>query len=362
VPGHAKPTFLSLYSGAGGLDLGFSRAGFEPVWANDIDPVAAETYRRNLGHECTSGDVKKLEVPGAGAADLVIGGPPCQGFSVAGHMDPDDPRSQHVRYFLAVVHHAQPRVFVMENVKALAVNRRWTPLLASLRDDAEALGYTTTLLLLNASHFGVPQARERMFLVGVREGGAVLPEPDTADSPPTVGETLRSLPAYGTPGNDKLCTAAITPAVRPVLRRSPYAGMLFNGKGRCLNLDAPAGTLPASMGGNRTPVIDQEQLENGGSCWIESYHADLWAGGDPIDAIPSRLRRLTVQEAAALQTFPSDWEFEGTQSAQFRQIGNAVPPELARHVALAVRRALDGPAESLPSMDPTGQAVVSLVA
>ena len=121
---------------------------------------------------------------------------------------------------------------------------------------------------------------------------------------------------------------------------SNNAGLLFNGKGRVLNLDAPALTLPASMGGNRTPVIDQLQLETGCRCWIEEYHAHLWAGGDPWVEAPDRLRRLTVQEAAALQTFPAGWQFVGTQSAQFRQIGNAVPPELAFQVARAVSRML----------------------
>jgi DNA (cytosine-5)-methyltransferase 1 len=360
---HDVTTFLSAYSGAGGLDHGFMRAGFEPAWANDIDPCAVATYTRNLGHECTVGDIKALEVPGEGSADLVIGGPPCQGFSVAGHMDPDDPRSQHVWYFLAVVNRVQPRGFVMENVKSLAVNRRFTPLLAALRDAAEALGYRTTLLLLNASHFGVPQARERMFLVGLRDGGVVSPTPVTADSPPTVGDVLRALPPYGEPGNNSRCTARVTPAARPVLRRSPFAGMLFNGKGRVLNLSTPASTLPASMGGNRTPIIDQVQLNEGGPSWVEEYHRHLWAGGDPVDEIPDRLRRLTVEEAGAIQTFPRGWTFSGPQSAQFRQIGNAVPPELAYRVALAVAAALEpGSAGDLPSFDLGGQALVGLAA
>jgi DNA (cytosine-5)-methyltransferase 1 len=333
------PTFLSAYSGAGGLDLGFIRAGFVPIWANDLDRLATRTYTHNLGHRAFSGDVKRHWLPND-EVNLVIGGPPCQGFSVAGHMDPHDPRSQHVWYFLAIVNKLQPRGFVMENVKSLAVNRRWTPLLARLREAAELLGYRTALLLLNASHFGVPQNRERMFLVGVRDGGDVAPQPTTADRPPSVRDALMTLPSYGAPGNDSRCTAQITPAIRPVLRRSPFAGMPFNGKGRVLNVDAPASTLPASMGGNRTPIIDQEQLENGGPYWIEGYHRHLWTGGEVVDYIPSCLRRLTVEEAAAIQTFPRDWRFFGTQSAQFRQIGNAVPPNLAYHVALAVRRAL----------------------
>lgn len=335
------PSFISLYSGAGGMDAGFIRAGYKPLWANDVDPVAVRTYHANIGPHATVGDIRTGALPETGEADVVIGGPPCQGFSVAGHMNPRDPRSEHVMYFLAVVNHLKPAAFVMENVKALAVNPRWAGLIVDLQDTAEAIGYETTLLLLNAAHYGVPQARERMFLIGLRDGGAVTPEPVSAHSQPTVGDVIRTLPPYGAPGNDSLCTARVTLARSPVLRRSPYAGLLFNGKGRVLNLDAPALTLPASMGGNRTPIIDQQQLETGERNWVEEYHGHLWGGGEPWDEAPTRLRRLTVEEAAAIQTFPSHWRFVGSQSAQFRQIGNAVPPELAYHVALAVARALN---------------------
>jgi len=174
----------------------------------------------------------------------------------------------------------------------------------------------------------------------LRNGATVQPAATTAGSPRTVRDALQTLPRYGQPGNDSRCTARVTPAASPVLRRSPHAGMLFNGQGRPLDLDAPAPTLPASMGGNRTPIIDQAQLDSGGVPWVVGYHRHLRGGGSPVDAIPPRLRRLTVEEAAAIQTFPPAWAFFGTQSAQFRQIGNAVPPRLAYHVALAVRRGL----------------------
>jgi DNA (cytosine-5)-methyltransferase 1 len=134
--------------------------------------------------------------------------------------------------------------------------------------------------------------------------------------------------------------AKVTPAKKPVLRRSPFAGMLFNGQGRPLNLDAPAPTLPASMGGNRTPIVDQHQLENGGECWVVGYHEHLWNGGAPYERIPKRLRRLTLEECTAIQTFPSNYEWAGRLSSRFKQIGNAVPPRLAFHVAVAVREAL----------------------
>ena len=279
-------------------------------------------------------------LPSRGAADLVIGGPPCQGFSVAGRMDPNDPRSRHVWDFLGVVARVKPRVFVMENVKALAVNRRWAQLLRSLVSEAEGMGYLTQLLILNASHFGVPQARERMFLIGRTEGASVAPVPVSAGVPPTVRTALKGLPRYGEAGNDTFCRAIITTAKNPVLRRSPYAGMLFNGQGRPLSLDRPATTLPASMGGNRTPIVSQLSLDGKDDGWVEKYHAHLWAGGEPHESVPEHLRRLTVEEAAALQTFPIDVEWGGGQNAAYRQIGNAVPPALAYHVALAVRRSL----------------------
>jgi DNA (cytosine-5)-methyltransferase 1 len=339
----ASPTFISLFAGAGGLDAGFIGAGANPIWANDIDPDAVATYRETLGNHIVRGDVGESLAEIAGLSpDLVIGGPPCQGFSVAGRMRPDDPRSKHVWTFFEAVREVQPRGFVMENVKNLAVNARWSGLVSALISYAEQLGYTTRLFLLNASHYGVPQARERMFLVGLREATPTMPAPTTGGRLPTVRNALEKLPRIGDPGNDSICTARVTPARRPVLRKSPYAGMLFNGQGRPLNLDAPAVTLPASMGGNRTPIIDQDELDGVSTeNWVISYHRKLWAGHAPITCVPKRLRRLTVEEAAALQTFAPKWNFSGRQSARYRQIGNAVPPKLAEAVARQVISDLD---------------------
>lgn len=364
-PSTSKPnglSFVSLYSGAGGLDLGFARAGFTPIFANDIDPYAVQTYnmlhrvrdpewreaaRRFEDHISVCGDVR---VVGAnlreGMADLVVGGPPCQGFSVAGRMDPNDPRSRHVFDFLGLVAKVKPRAFVMENVAALARNRRWADIIKGLREMA-SLDYKVELVVLNASHWGVPQARERMFLVGVPHDGPdfILPSPPTVHSPPTVRSALAALPRAGEPGNDSLCTAIITLAKSPVLRRSPYAGMLFNGQGRVMGLDRPAPTLPASMGGNRTPMVDEGDLYYGEQPWIINYHRQLFVEGrNALPELPSdaRLRRITVEEAAAIQTFPNDVAWQGSQSARFRQIGNAVPPRLAFEVARAVARTLTG--------------------
>lgn len=347
----ARPVVVSAYSGAGGLDLGFIKAGFSVVWANDFENMAVETYRANIGEHVHGGDINAVPWPAPGSADVVIGGPPCQGFSQAGKMDPADPRSKHVFTFFDLVAHVRPKAFVMENVKSLGVNTRWSAVRQALRARAAALGYTTDLFLLKASDYGVPQARERMFLIGCRDRTPLAPVPTSVGNPPTVRSTLAAIAPYGASGNDGICSAIITPAKSPVLRRSPYAGMLFNGQGRPLDLDAPALTLPATMGGNRTPIIDQEALDKGAAPWVVAYHKRLLAGGPVAAKIPSPLRRLTVQEAAALQTFDPSWQFRGPQVAQFRQIGNAVPPRLAKAVALSVHASLawlDRASEALP--------------
>jgi DNA (cytosine-5)-methyltransferase 1 len=349
---------ISLYCGAGGLDLGFVRAGFDIRWAIDSDRFAIETYNANLGPHGVCGDVLDIAPPTEMRPDLVIGGPPCQGFSVIGRMDPGDPRSQHVDHFFDVVEGLRPRAFVMENVKALGASPRWGQIRERLLARARALGFARSLFLLNAQDYGVPQARERMFLIGLRDGVPERPPPTADGLPRTVRSTLADLPDFGEPGNDASCPALIVPARRPVMRPSAYRGsLLFNGSGRPLQLDAPAKTLPASMGGNATPIIDQEELEHDAEPWVVSYHRRLQRGGKPLRRVPKRLRRITVQEAAALQTFPAEWDFRGSRVAQYRQIGNAVPPMLAEAVARSVLASLeraDQSAEPAAAREPVG--------
>lgn len=332
---------ISLYSGAGGFDIGLKRAGFEILWANDYNKDACKSYAYNVGDHIRCGDINEYldELDQFSEVDLVVGGPPCQGFSVAGKMDPDDPRSKHVWTFTDIVEKFKPSVFLMENVKALGKLKKWKPLREKLLERFRSLGYSTNYIVLNASEFDVPQARERVFFIGFKLNSTIVPNLDKMLEPykkmgQTVRDAISHLDKAGTGNNKGLSKAKITITPNPIMRKSPYAGMMFNGLGRPIKLEGYSATLPASMGGNKTPIIDDKELYENEENWVVSYHKRLTAGEEPMkyQIAPKRLRRLTVQEAAAIQTFPHNYEFQGSQSAVFKQIGNAVPCNLAERL------------------------------
>lgn len=340
---------ISLYSGAGGLDEGLIRAGFEVIFANDVNKDACKTYSANLGNHIKCGDIALLkeDLLFNNTVDLVAGGPPCQGFSVAGKMDPNDPRSKHVWTFSEIVAKVQPKAFIMENVKALGVLKKWEPLRIALLNKFRRLGYATNYVILNSSEFDVPQARYRVFFIGFKTNPTLIPDLKQMIEPfkkqaRTVRETLVSLDRAGTGNNKGLCKAKITLTPNPVLRKSPYAGMLFNGLGRPTRIDGYSATLPASMGGNKTPIIDELELYENEKSWVEQYHKGLMQGAPPSEfkEAPKRLRRLTYQEAALLQSFPLDYYFAGSQSSIFKQIGNAVPCNLGFRIGKMIMNCL----------------------
>lgn len=336
---------ISLFAGAGGMDVGFKKAGIDVVLANELVKYACDTYEAN--HPSTKllrGDIKEyMDVFIEGSADIIFGGPPCQGFSVAGKMDPDDERSKLIWNYLDVIERVRPKLFVMENVKALGTLEKWKPVRDRYFERATELGYHCNHFLLNSSDFGVSQNRERVFFIGSQkeyEPMAFLRELNKLKrSPLSLRQLLSSLPPAGSEGNPLTCTAKITLASNPVMRKSPYAGMIFNGLGRPLNLDGVSATLPASMGGNKTPIIDSKLLEDPEvHDWVIDYHAKLWNKEEEpqFGPAPERLRRLTIVESAAIQSFPIDYKFQGSKSAIYTQIGNAVPCKLAECIAKAI--------------------------
>lgn len=348
-------TGISLFTGAGGMDVGFENAGVKIIFANEIVKEAADTYNANHPDGVmVNADIYTIidSLDKFKGADLVFGGPPCQGFSVAGKMDPNDERSKLIFTFLDVVEKVQPRAFVMENVKALGYLEKWSAVRAKYLNRAQELGYYTIPFILNATEYGVSQKRERVFFIGFKDWFIQPKMEDLLEqqkSPAlSIRDLLKSLGRAGSDQNPDTCTAKITFATTPIMRKSPYAGMYFNGQGRPINVDEYANTLPASMGGNKTPFVDEDYLYGDAKeDWVVAYHKGLMDGTitPEFKEAPKRLRRITVKEAARIQTFPDDYVFCGGKGAVYTQIGNAVPCKLAEAVAKAVvsyLRDLDG--------------------
>ena len=326
-PRQQKPRELrcvDLFCGAGGLTLGLREAGWKTEVALDYDASACATYQLNFQDTTViNGDVRGVDWTALrGKIDLVAGGPPCQPFSVAGDQKADKDHRDMLPEFARAVREIRPRAFLMENVAGLASKRHLGYLEASLAD-LRAEGFEIDYKVLNAAEFGVPQGRMRVIVIGVRKGRPSYPHathgPGRSKPFVTAAEALDGVPP------DEPNRAIVTYAKNPVLRPSPFAGMLVNGGGRPINLGEPSQTIPASAGGNRTHIVDRKGV-------LLEYHERLVAGGRPRSGKVKDVRRLTVRESARLQSFPDDYTFSGERSAQYRQVGNAVPPLLAAAV------------------------------
>jgi DNA (cytosine-5)-methyltransferase 1 len=312
---------LDVFAGAGGLSIGLEQAGFTVVAGAEWDPDACQTFATAHPEAAVyEGDVNRTSfVHLRDEVDVVAGGPPCQPFSSGGkrrgHEDPRDGWPAFVR----VLEEVRPAAFVAENVVGLAAGTRrpyFEELLGSLRES----GFNVSWAVVNAADVGVPQKRHRLFVIGLRDGEfTLLPwqEGDRRGTHQPAGDVIGVDP-IGEPN-----PSVVTYAKLPDLRPSPYDGHIYNGGGRPIDLTRPAPTLLASMGGNKTPWVDTLGV-------VPFYHAHLSAGGAPRSGIVEGARRITAEEAALLQTFPGDMKFAGRRSSRYRQIGNAVPPLLAR--------------------------------
>ena len=183
-----------------------------------------------------------------------------------------------------------------------------------------------------------------MIMIGMTDNVESFPFPRPHRKLIASRSVLEGFDEPGTGNNQGRCEARITLAKRPVLRVSAYAGMLFNGLGRPIDLDRPCQTLPATMGGNKTPFIDTRLLRNpAAQNWLEDIHSIAMSGGDISRlTVPAYIRRITVSEAAALQGFPKSFRFCGSRCEQYRQIGNSVPPPFAHCIAVEVMKRFRG--------------------
>lgn len=295
---------VSLFSGAGGLDLGFKMAGHEIIWANDLYEDAVSTYKKNIGNHIVCKDISKINSEDIPDCDIVIGGFPCQGFSVANTKRyEDDVRNTLYKQLVRVINDKKPKFFLAENVKGILSLGKGS-IFKMIMDDFRALGYRVQSQVLNAADYGVPQKRERVIIVGVRNDLSFnytypLPTHSNKDSSlpnwVSVSEALKDIPDPDTPNS---------------LLNHQYSKykMSFNGYigHRRIDPNAPAPTVTA-RGDNK--------------------------GGVVILPHPSNQRRMSCRELATIQSFPLDYDFCGNRSSIYRQIGNAVPPLLGFAVA-----------------------------
>ena len=305
--GIAKQAVISMFSGCGGMDLGFvggfdfggrryRRLPFEIVWANDIDGLACDTYARNLDSDhLHRGSIVEAMETLPDSADVVIGGFPCQDVSINGQRSlADGNRTILYKRMIQVIRRCNPRVFVAENVKGLLMSH-CKPFFNQMMADFSLPGYKVNYKLYLAADYGVPQMRERVFIVGTK-GNKEFSHPKALHLRITVQEALRDLEGADA---DKSRSHIWSNA-----QRSPQQG------DRRLKVDKPATTIRAEHHGN------------------VQWHYKLD-------------RRISLREAARLQSFPDDFEFVCAMRATERQIGNAVPPVLAWHIAKAVGGYID---------------------
>lgn len=314
-------TAIDLFASAGGLTLGLQRAGIKTICAVELEPVRAATFAGHTPHaNLITSDIRLVNFASyRGKAELVCGGPPCQPFSSGGHRRAGEDERDMVPAFIQVVRDVRPEAFLMENVPGLMAGDR-LPYLKQVVEELTGLGYLVSSDVVNAADYGVPQKRRRLFLVGMRGRKFVFPEPTYGPGCKLPHVAVRDvLPdePLGEPNASKVFYAK-SPDIRP----SPYDGHLFNGGGRPIDPAQPCHTILASAGGNKTHFFDDLGL-------VPKYHRHLLAGGAPRTGTLPGARRLTVRESAVIQTFPPDIVFSGSRSAQYQQVGDAVPPLLA---------------------------------
>lgn len=354
---------IDAFSGCGGMSLGFVRLSqgvFEPVWANDMDKMAAESYNANFGNHCVVGDiVSLLEDPTVNipSADLVIGGPPCQGFSLLNKDRATDSRKHLWKPYLDLVRRSGARAFVMENVPQLLESPEHDAILRA----TEEMGFRTVNSKLCAADYGVPQTRFRAFIVGCRftDPSAYFPPKKTHFNPNNGLSELFNVLEYvrdPTPWTDvKAAIGDLPPPTGTEVRNEPSPLNLHFGRTPTAVSIARYRAIPRE-GMNR---FDLQRIapDLTPRCWIKktSGGTDLFGRlwwNRPAFTIrteffkpekgrylhPEQHRPITHREAARFQSFPDDFVFKGTKIEMAKQIGNAVPPVLAASIADAVHR------------------------
>ncbi|MCA9013217.1 MAG: DNA cytosine methyltransferase [Planctomycetaceae bacterium] len=329
----AKPfRLIDLFAGAGGMTLGFRRAGFIPVLAVEKEEDFAATYRENFGDHVLTDDIAELIDSGRiqTKADVVIGGPPCQGFSNLTGNRANDPRREMWRFFMDVVESSGCQAFVVENVQNLLKS----PEGQAIIERGEELGFHVTSGILMASNYGVPQNRRRAIIIGARKGPIKLPKP--IEKRMTVREAFRGIPLKPThtellkqpaTGPDLHIARNPTPTSLQRYRLIPPGGNRFDLQRLAPEL-TPDCWIRKTKGG--TDLFGRLDWDCPARCTIR---CEFYKPEKGRFLHPSEDRPITHWEAARLQTFPDDFRWCGTKIRIAVQIGNAVPPVFAESIA-----------------------------
>ncbi|MCC5791769.1 MAG: DNA cytosine methyltransferase [Legionellaceae bacterium] len=301
---------ISLFSGAGGLDLGLTQAGHKIIWANDIYADAVATYKRNIGNHVDTRDISEISSNEIPEADVVVGGFPCQGFSIANMgRTVDDKRNTLYKEMVRVIKDKKPIFFIAENVKGI-ISLGKGEVLKKIINDFSKVGYDLRWSVLNSADYGVPQKRMRFVMLGVRKDICTtepfFPPVKSHQNPKSnqistqlknwisVGEALSHIPE---------------PEDAPEIPNHDYSKykLRFNGHigHRVIDPNQPA------------PTVTGRGDEKGGV--VVLHH-------------PKNHRRMSARELAIVQSFPDNFIFEGTKTSVYRQIANAVPPMLGRAI------------------------------
>jgi len=324
---------VSFFAGAGGLDLGFSKAGFNVVWANEYDKEIWETYEKN--HPTTQLDRRSIsaipseEVPDC---DGIVGGPPCQSWSEAGALRGiEDHRGQLFFEFIRILKHKRPKFFLAENVSGMLAARHRLALTNIKELFAEA-GYRISFQLLNAADYNVPQDRRRVIFVGYRKDlGIGFEFPPPLSTKLTLADAIGDLQDSAVPANAKNHTNRANCRVPNHEYMVGGFSSIYLSRNRVRSWDEPSFTIQA--GGRHAPLHPQapkmEKIGPDRQAFVKGYE--------------HLYRRLSVRECARIQTFPDSFTFYYKHlAAAYKMIGNAVPVNFAKELAKAIRKDLEG--------------------
>lgn len=339
---------VSLFSGCGGLDLGFEKAGYEVVFANDYADHVEETYNENHDTDIHIGDIRELDYEAIPDCDGVIGGPPCQSWSLAGSMrGAEDDRGSVFYDYIDIIQAKQPKFFVTENVPGI-VSKTNIDEFEEIIDSFKEIGYDVQYKKMNAEYFNVPQARTRVIIVGIRSDLDFEYEfPEGTDEPMVQEESIKDMPPSKPTEKEPY-----EPEELEMANHEHYVGdysSRYKSRNRVRAWDEPAYTVIANARHQklhpRAPKMTKVEKDN----WkfAEGHEGEEGRDGDLY-------RRYSVREAARLQTFPDDFVFHYDKiNDGYKMVGNAVPVNLAKAVAESLK--LESGSEAAPATPTAGE-------